>query len=248
MNVSKCIRVTIFSYLILILAYAAWGAERSLSDILSAYVRANGGAWHLSRFDSVCIEGTQIQGGEEFHFELRKKRPDCFRFSLSRADLTTIAGYDGVSPWAFVETEIAGARPISLNPFQQDMIKAEARFDHPLIEAYQDNGNTIHYMGRVDLEGRPCYLVEWMAAGGNRVRYYLDSLSFFVICRECLGSEESVPVLRTIYSDYRNIRGYNFAFRVENYLDGSLVTQQTISRVLVNPGILSFYFEKPKFL
>ena len=77
------------------------------------------------------------------------------------------------------------------------------------------------------------------------VRYYLNSTSGLVLKRVQIHADGTFG-LETLYRDYREIDGYQFAFEIENRISDQLVSLVRIETIEVNPGLLSFYFEKPK--
>ena len=66
----------------------------------------------------------------------------------------------------------------------------------------------------------------------------------YILMRELFNSKGEC-ILTTYYRDYRLIDNLPFAFEVENFVGKEMVSSAKISKIVVNHGILSFYFEKP---
>jgi hypothetical protein len=60
-----------------------------------------------------------------------------------------------------------------------------------------------------------------------------------------LGADGELSI-QTLYRDYREVEGFPFAFEIDTRVDGETRSLAKVKNIDVNPGILSFYFTKPK--
>jgi len=132
-----------------------------------------------------------------------------------------------------------------LSTDQLSALSDEADFDSPLIRHLEKSWNQISFMGREKLGDTNVNVLEVSKFRKPFVRYYLDSRSGLVLKREQIHQDGTLG-LETQYRDYREIDGYRFAFEVENRIGGQLLSLVKIETIDVNPGLLSFYFQKPK--
>ncbi|MEM8867957.1 MAG: hypothetical protein AAGC73_06785, partial [Verrucomicrobiota bacterium] len=114
----------------------------------------------------------------------------------------------------------------------------------PLIDYRDKPYNTYSLVTAPDYEGVQTNTVEVLEFNGNKTHYTLGMGTGYILKRTRFDAKGDVW-LETTYFDYRMVGGFPFAFVVENRMDGELVNRTEIENVVVNPGILSFYFNKP---
>ena len=76
-------------------------------------------------------------------------------------------------------------------------------------------------------------------------RYYLDLETAHIVRVDHLGADGELSI-QTLYRDYREVEGFPFAFEIETRVNGETKSLAKVNSIDVNPGILSFYFAKPK--
>ncbi len=226
-----------------ILGYAQSDAY-VLQRILQRYTESYGGFRDADALSSLSVEGTIEQDGQVFDFLIRKKRPFSLRYRLSNASNTIIAGYNGESGW--IRTESNGE--VSIQDLDDDgiqVLKAQARFESPLFRHLEKNENDVALLARGSIEDANVYVIEVREFGGEVSHYHIDVKTAHVLRCDQLDENGAIE-FQTLYRDYKDIEGYPFAHEVENLVDGETVSRVKINTVEVNPGLLSFYFEKPR--
>lgn len=214
-----------------------------LNQILRGYTETYGGFRDVNRLASVSIEGVQVQEGVEYSFDLHKKRPDSIRYQLERDNATLTSVYNGEQGWLRIRTE----NKISVEELfgaNVEMLKKEARFESPLYRHQEKNENTISLVGRERVAEADVYILRVEEPLGVVSLYFLHPENYHILRIDRLNDREDV-VFQTLYRDYREVGGYPFAHEVEIRVNGETVSLTRVDSVTVNPGLLSFYFERP---
>jgi hypothetical protein len=229
---------------------SAFGAFAQSSDalavqrILERYTETLGGPRAVAALSSLSIEGTQVQGGTSYQFLMRKKRPDSIRYRLNAGETSIVCGYNGRQGWQ--RTKVGGEVTIAdLSTDQLAALREEADFDSPLFRHLEKSWNVISLVGNEQIDDTHVTVLEIKKFGKPFARYYLNSRSGVILKRVQILSDGTLG-LETLYRDYRKVDGYQFAFEVENRVGDEQVSLVQIETIEVNPGLLSFYFEKPR--
>ena len=216
----------------------------ALQSILQRYTEAYGGNRDVDALTSLSVEGTIEEGGQSFDFLMRKKRPYSFRYRLSSGANNVISGYNGSEAWMRFETN--GEISIkSLDSKQRAILRKQARFDSPLFRHLEKSENVVSLIERTILDKRGVNVIEVVESGRDTSHYYLDAETSHVLRRDQLDIKNGKITFQTFYSDYREVEGFPFAHEVETRVDGQTVSLAKVHSINVNPGLLSFYFEKP---
>lgn len=214
-----------------------------IQDLLKRYTETYGGLRDANRLASLRLEGIQLQDGVEYRMTLHKKRPASIRYQLDSGDVSITAVYNGEQAWLRMKqgSEVEIEEP-SASGFA--MLEREARFESPLYRHLEKSENSITLVGREQMD-RVTAVVLRVAEPNHRVsHYYLDPTSAYLLRVDCLNEEGEV-FFQTLYRDYRIVEGYPFAFEIENRVNNATVALTRLKSITVNPGLLSFYFEKP---
>jgi hypothetical protein len=220
------------------------GDEFTIQRLLQRYTEAYGGLRDANRLTSISIEGVQIQGGQQYTFHIRKKRPNSMRYQLERGDATLTSVYNGERGWLQMKQagkssteELAGSK--------LKVLKGEARFESPLYRYQEKPENRISLEGLERVGGIEAYVLRVEEPDASPCLYYLHPQSSHVLRIDRLD-ETGKTVFQTLYRNYKEVSGYPFAHEIENRENGETVSLTRVESVLVNPGLLSFYFENPE--
>jgi hypothetical protein len=225
-------------------AFAEVGDSLAVQRILERYTETLGGPRAVAALSSLSIEGTQQQGGKKYDFLMRKKRPNSIRYRLSAGETSIICGYNGRLGWQ--RAKVSGEVTIEdLAANQLAALRAEADFDSPLFRHLEKSWNVISLVGNEQIGDEHVSVLEVEKFGKPFARYYLNSRSGLIMKRVQIHPDGTLG-LETQYRDYREVDGYQFAFEVENRIGEEQVSLVKIETIDVNPGLLSFYFEKPR--
>ena len=216
----------------------------TLESILQRFTSAYGGFRDADALSSLSVEGTIIQNGQTFDFLMRKKRPHSMRYRLSRGSNSIITGYDGSQGW--IRTKINGEVSIDLLDHEaKRSMREQTRFESPLFRHFEKRDNEIKLIERITLGERKALVLEVIEYGSEVSRYYLDLETAHVVQVDQLDIEGKL-IIQTLYRDYREVEGFPFAFEIETRVGGETRSLAKVNSINVNPGILGFYFVKPK--
>ncbi|MGZ0654745.1 hypothetical protein ACWPKS_03975 [Coraliomargarita sp. W4R72] len=225
-----------------------WGSAQSdaytVKRVLQRYTEAYGGFLDVDALSSLSVEGQIEQDGQTFDFLMRKKRPYSLRYRLSNDWSRVISGYNGKDGWLRVETN--GEVTIqSLDSDAEASLRELARFDSPLFRALEKRENEISLADQIILDERSVYVLAVREFGRAACNYYIDAVTAHILRIDQFDGDGEIQ-FQTFYRDYKEIEGYPFAHEVETRVNGETISLAKVHVIEVNPGLLSFYFEKPK--
>ncbi len=220
------------------------GDALAVQRILERYTETLGGSRAVEALSSLSIEGTQTQNGKSYHFLMRKKRPNSIRYRLNAGDTSIICGFNGRLGWQ--RSKVGAEVTITDLPADQlAVLRDEADFNSPLFRHLEKSWNAITLIEKELVEEGYVNVLEVKKFGKPFARYHLNARSGLILKRVRMNAD-GTPSLETHYRDYREVDGCQFAFEVENRIGDQQVSLVKIETIEVNPGLLSFYFEKPR--
>lgn len=212
--------------------------------LLQRFTEAYGGDRDATALSSVRIVGSLEQDGKHFDFFLRKKRPNSIRYRIDHADVSIIAGFDGIVGW-LQNKQGSEVETRKLTRQELRALKKQSEFESPLFRHLEKRSYKIEITGRETVGDRNAFVFEVKEPGGARTRYYMDSLEPHILKHEQLDDAGAVA-LTTYYRDYREVEGYPFAYNIETLKGDNVVASVKIESIAANPGLLSFYFKMPE--
>ena len=216
----------------------------TLESILLRFTEAYGGLRDADALLSLSVEGTISQNGQNFDFLMRKKWPHSMRYRLSNESNSVITGYDGSQGW--IRTKIKGEVSIeSLDQESRRNMRQQARFESPLFRHLEKRVNKIELIERITVDEESILVLEVNEYDSELSRYYLDLETAHIVQVDHIDAEGEL-CSQTLYRDYREYEGFPFAFEIETRVGGETRSLAKVKNIDVNPGILSFYFTKPK--
>ena len=237
--------MSVFVALFWVIQLQAQNETDKLHRILDSYQRSFSGGKPGDRLSSVLIKGTQTQGDVTYDFLLRKKEPDSLRFRLSNEGASVVCGFNGTIGWQRVERD-GKVEILDLPSAELRKLEREADFSGPLIRSLSDQDVAIELLDAVVVNATTAYKLRVEEPGAPTMHYYLATSNYTLMRREVLNASGSV-VLTTDYRNYKVVGGFPFAFEVINIIGEMERSVTSIESIEVNPGQLSFYFEKPTY-
>jgi outer membrane lipoprotein-sorting protein len=235
----------LFTILVCFLPLAA--TAQTADEIVKKAIEARGGIEKIKAVQSERITArlTSAQGMEAA-VVLELKRPNKMHSEITVEGQKIVRVYDGKSEgWSinpFAENK--GAQPMSADDLKD--APDESDMDGPLVD-YKSKGSQIEMAGKEDLDGKPVYRLKLTNKNGEVRSYLLDAASFLTAKWEGIRRIEGkeFPWESTL-SDYREIQGMKFPFKIEQGSPGTEFKQElTIEKVEIDPKIDESRFAKP---
>ena len=228
-------------------AFSPLDAQAQTADeIVGKAIAARGGLDKIKAVQTEHVFGTISLGpGADGPFDIELKRPYKMHAQFTFQGQTLVRTYDGKSGWVLNPfTGNTEAQPMSAEDIHS--ISDESDFDGPLVD-YRTKGGKIEFVKKEELEGKSVYRVKLTQKNGD-VRFYLfDATTYQLHKGETSRTIEgkSYPV-ETFFSDYHDVEGLQFAFRIQSRSLGQDQQQNiTIDRIELNPPIDDSHFLKP---
>jgi outer membrane lipoprotein-sorting protein len=225
---------------------AAAPAAPTLAQVLAKAYTARGGLVKLRAMQGQRVTGTISFGNDASGpFFVEMKRPLKMHMELTVQNQTMVRIFDGKEGWA--SNPFTGKA--SLDAMSEEELKniaEEADFDGPLVD-YRKKGNQVALVGKDKLEDKDVWRVKLTTKNGD-VRYYLfDATTFLVLKwegkRRADGKEYPIE---SYFSDYRDVGGLKFAFRIDSGSSSTDLTQKLIiDKIELNPQLPETEFAKP---
>lgn len=225
-------------------------AAQTADEIVKKAIDARGGLEKIKAVQSERITGTVSLGpGVEGTVVLELERPHKLHSEIIVEGQKIMRVYDGKSAGWMVNpfAENKDVQPMS----EQDLkdMPEESDLDGPLVE-YKAKGGQIELVGKEDMEGKAAYHLKLTGKNGDVRSYFLDAATFLTLKWQGIRTIEDKPIpWESNLSDYREVSGLKFPFKIEQGSPGTPYLQMlTIVKVEVNPKIDEAHFAKPAAL
>lgn len=213
----------------------------SADEIIARHVQARGGEQALAAINSIRILRHVVQQSSEsgaapheYDFFFEMKRPNLARSEVRMPQGTyQIEVYNSGNGWKTLAgkptVEVLTANEIQAQPTFSDAVEGEAFH-------YREKGYAVTLRGLTQSQRKPCYGVLVQKPSGMAYRCF-DATTFLDIERR---NETST----TLLSDFRQVNGVMFAYRMEtSSKDGAWVF--TTKSIEVNVSIPDSDFQQP---
>ena len=235
--------ISITLLLFLPLSAAAQTAEEIVKKVLDA----RGGVQKIKAVQSERVSGhVSFAPGMEGTFVVELKRPLRMRVEINVDGRKIIRVYDGKSSgWMvnpFVENK--GVEPLPSEDLKN--ISDESDFDGPLVD-YKTKGNGIELAGKEMLDDKPVYRLKLTNKYGDFRSYFVDASSYRLLKWEGVrkSANQEIP-WESFFSDFREVQGLKFPFRIDQGSPGTEVRQTlTAEKIEIDPQIDDSRFSKP---
>lgn len=218
-------------------------------ELVSAYIKANGGLGNIQGVTSIAASGKVIlTDGEPQEFKLYLKRPNLIRvqFRGEGGDYSKI--YNGKEAFEMYSNELG---EIATRPLSQEVLeefRLDANVDGRFFQL-RDEYEVIEVVGLTEVNGEPAYellIGEEAESVFQRIWLHEEYLYELKMSR-MLENAEGPEILEELYmSDFEQVRGVWTAKKVARHYDGQLVQEIVFDRVRANVGLYDSFFDKPK--
>jgi outer membrane lipoprotein-sorting protein len=231
---------------LLLLLLPCLATAQTADDIVNRVLAARGGLDKIKAVHSQRVTGTISFGpGADGPFTLELERPGKMHIEVSILGQTLIRSYDGKTGWVinpFLPDK--GVQPMTAEDLAN--ISDESDFDGPLVD-YKSKGNQIELVGKEDVDGKPAYRLKLTTAKQEPRSYLFDAATYQLVKWEGIRKvgDKDVP-WESIFKDYREVGGLQFAFEIDSDAPGTDQNQKIIAdKIEVDPQIDEARFGKP---
>ncbi len=231
----------------LLLSFVASSPAQTVDQILAKVFTARGGLDKIHSVKTERVSGTITFGADTSGpFSVEFERPLKMHMQLTIQNQTMVRVFDGkTSGWA--NNPFAGK--MNPEPLSEDELKNmsdEADFDGQFVDARR-KGNQIVLVGKDKVGDKDAWRVKLTTKAGEVRQYLFDANTFLLLKWEGQRKFEgkSMPV-ESYFSDYRDVDGLKFAFRIESGASSTEINQKiVIDKIEVNPQLSASEFAKP---
>ena len=210
-----------------------------------AYLKANGGLDLLNVIQSVRLSGTMESAGVARPFFSMRKRPDrvLLTFDFDTHDLTFAV--DGDVVWQRTRVPGQDAQVQVLEGAQAASFMQMREFFDPMLRLFFLDAGELHGIEVAEWQGEPCLRVRFSEEGSAlEMEALVDGRTMNPMAR--IERFTDGRVRKTLYEDYRSLRGMQEPFEVETYLDDVLQNRVVIEHADSNLGVVPWMFEVPE--
>jgi hypothetical protein len=222
-------------------------AAQTADEIVAKVLAARGGADKIKAVQSERVSGTvSFAPGVDGAFVVELKRTHKMHMEITVDEQKIIRVFDGKSGGWVVNPFATNKDVQTMDAEDLKSIADEADFDGPLMD-YKAKGNQVELVGKEVLDDKPVYRLKLTSASGS-VRFYIfDANSYLLVKWEGTRKVENKDVpWESFFSDYREINGMKYAFRIDAGSPGTDVKQALITeKIEINPQIDDAHFGKP---
>ncbi len=221
---------------------------QTVDDIIAKYIVARGGMDKIKAVKTERVSGSISFGPDtQGPFFIERKRPLKLHMEITVNGQTLIRTYDGkAAGWIY--------NPFKPNPSVEPMsefdlqnIFDEADFDGPFVD-YQAKGNTIEFVDKEELQGKPAYKLKLTNKNGDVSFFYFDPATSLLLKWEGTRKIEGKDVpWESFFHDFREVNGLKYPFLIESDAPGTNQTQRIAAeKIEVNIPLDDARFEKPE--
>ena len=179
-------------------------------------------------------------------FFIERKRPLKLHMEIT-VDGTLIRTYDGKAAGWIYNPFKPNPRVEPMSEFDLQNIFDEADFDGPFVD-YQTKGNTVEFVDKEELQGKPAYKLKLANKNGDVSFFYFDPATSLLLkwkgTRKIEGKD--VP-WESFFHDFREVNGLKYPFLIESDAPGTNQTQRIAAeKIEVNIPLDDARFEKPE--
>lgn len=223
----------------IVLLICVTAAAQTPDEIVDKYIGARGGISRLNSIRAVRVTGTVVgPGGKQWQLTDEFKHPGKFRTERRSDGIGYGRILDGNRGWEYV-LPCGMAQPLSGAVLEN--LKENVDFVGPLAD-YKLKGHRIELLGKEKYHWGSFYKLKLTMANGTVREELVDTHSFLVTGMRRISDNGVVTDVK--YSDWREVTGVKFAYRVESRTRGATSTLE-VAKYEVNVPIDDSRFTPP---
>ncbi len=215
-------------------------AAQTADEIVDKYVAARGGISRLNSIRTARLTGVAVMpDGKQWQLTEEFKRPGKVRTERVSAGVEVGQSFDGNRGWQYVPP---CHMPQPLSGAVLENLKERVDFIGPLAD-YKVKGHRVELLGKEeDPSGGSFYKLKLTMANGTVREELVDTESFLVTGMRRISDNGVVTDVK--YSDWREVTGVKFAYRIESRTRGATSTLE-VAKYEVNVPIDDSRFTPP---
>ena len=186
-------------------------------QLLAKNIEAKGGTAALQALKTLKLSGKLLvnDGQIELGYRQTKKQPGEVRTDATLQGMTLVQAYDGKEGWKI--SPFQGRKdPEKLSADDCKSLIEDAEIAGPLVN-WKENGSTVSYLGREDVDGTDAYKLKVVRKSGDVDYVYLDPDHFLDIRIVSQRTEQGAQIeTETDLGDYEQIAGVFIPFAIES--------------------------------
>jgi outer membrane lipoprotein-sorting protein len=231
----------------IIVLLAMTAHAQTADEIVKKALDARGGIEKIKAVRSERISGrVSFSQGIEGTFVVELKRPLKMHVEISIDGQKIIRVYDGKSSGWMINPFGENKEPQPLSAEDLENISDESDFDGPLVD-YKAKGTQIELASKEKLDDKPVYRLKLTNKNGDIRFYFIDATTFLLMKWEGTRKTEDQEIpWESFSSDFREVHGLKYAFRIDQGSPGTEVKQTlTTEKIEIDPPIDDSRFAKP---
>jgi len=216
---------------------------QTVDEMIAKVIAAQGGLEKIKAVETERLVGRIALGPDvEGPFMVELKRPNKMHMEIKIQEMTLSRTYDGKSGW-LVNPLDGKVDPTPMSAEDLKSASEQADFDGPFVD-YKAKGNQIELVGKEDVGGKSAHKLKVTFKNGDVHLYYVDANSFLKVKWESQRMVNGSPItVQSFFSDYRQVNGLMFPFRIQSESRGSPQKQEMVlASVEVNATVDDSHF------
>ncbi len=218
----------------------------SADQLVAKNIEAKGGAQAIDALKTLKLSGKLLlnNGQIQLAYVQTRKQPGEVRTDATVQGMTIIQAYNGREGWKVYPFQ-GRKDPEKLSADDCKSLIEDAEMVGPLPSS-KENGSTVTYVGREDVDGTNAYKLKVVRKNGDTDFVYLDPDAFLDIRIVSQRLEQGAQIeTETDLGDYEKIGGVFIPFSVESGERHStdkqkLVIEKAEPNVAVDDGVFQF--------
>jgi outer membrane lipoprotein-sorting protein len=203
-------------------------SAQTLDEIVNKYYAANG-IENLEKANTIYVEGTVSQMGNEMPITITVKKPNKVKVVISFSGMDIITAFDGEKGY-MVNPMTGATEPVEIPEEQLSSVQEYNMFRDNMLEAYK--AGRLKLEGEEEVDGKPCYKVLITDETGNTTTAYIDKdtmLTFKAVSTvEQMGQKMTVE---SYIKEYMDVNGAKFAKVITQNVNGMELSGITFNKV-----------------
>ena len=229
-----------YSFILIIALFLSQSTyAQKVDEIVNKYIAFTGGKKQWEKVKTITATGEYDYGGMKFPFNSYAKSPDRYKFSVAANGKYYAQAFDGTRGWKIdVFNGETNATILTGKDARAMANEADVETESVLID-YRKKGPHAILEGADTVQGRNCFRVKFIHKEGYTALYYFDRITseLFMKTSESKNAEMKGTLLHTIYSDYRDVNGLKFPFKIISKANDQAILTVTFERIELNKAI-----------